>query len=314
MNGANTPWDAWNDFGGSYDASFWKAHFASLHASGVNSSRVWISCSGEVGIRIDAQGQVTGATPEHWAHLDDFLATAQEQGIYVMATLMSFDHFEAGAADRWLSWIQSDAAIQSYVASYVVPFVERYRSNPYLWSIDLMNEPDWVHEHSGVSWDRLRTYFSRAAKAIHDNSPILVTVGMAMPKYQTGTCSGCTGNQISDTQLAAIVPGAALDFYSPHHYDWAGDVWGNPLESNPVAYGYDVSKPYLFGEVPAKGTKNHTLTDDLSNAANHGYVGVMPWTSNGVDDNGGFQEVSIAAAAFAAQHMDLVFPACPQLQ
>ena len=63
MNGANTPWNEWDDFGGNYDATWWSSHYADLREVGVNSSRVWITCSGEVGIDIGSDGAVLGATP-----------------------------------------------------------------------------------------------------------------------------------------------------------------------------------------------------------------------------------------------------------
>ena len=78
--------------------------------------------------------------------------------------------------------------IDSLVANYVVPFVNRYKSNPWLWSIDLCNEPDWVHENANcgrLPWEPLQTYFGRASAAIHANSEILVTVGI------------CHGSQVS---------------------------------------------------------------------------------------------------------------------
>ncbi|HPD19189.1 MAG TPA: hypothetical protein PLF61_05955, partial [Candidatus Goldiibacteriota bacterium] len=28
MCGANTPWDNWNDFGGSYDSAWWDSHYS----------------------------------------------------------------------------------------------------------------------------------------------------------------------------------------------------------------------------------------------------------------------------------------------
>jgi hypothetical protein len=227
MNGANTPWHRWNDFGGGYDSAWWSDHYATLREAGINSSRVWITCNGEVGIDIAEDGTVLGATPEHWEHLDDFFAIAEEQQIYVMATLMSFDHFEDRNASRWRAWLASDEAIDSYVENYVRPFLERYGDNPYLWSIDLINEPDWVHERLGVSFDRLRAYFARAARAIHAESEVLVTVGMGSPKYNA-RCVGCQ-NEISDALLREALddPDVYLDFYSPHYYDWVGREWGN---------------------------------------------------------------------------------------
>jgi hypothetical protein len=311
MNGANTPWHRWDDFGGDYDASWWSAHYADLHGAGLNSSRVWITCSGEVGIDIAPDGAVLGATPAHWEALDSYFAIAEEKQIYVMATLMSFDHFRDGSASRWKAWIASDAHIDSYVESYLIPFLERYGQSPYLWSIDLMNEPDWAHERSGISFDRLRAYFARAARAIHENGDVLVTVGMAAPKYNA-MCPGCEPS-ISDAQLREAVddPAVYLDFYSPHYYDWVGNVWGNSLHQAPDASNYPIDKPLLIGEHPAHGTAGHTLTDDLEAALSNGWQGTMPWTSNGVDGNGGFAQVSAAATSFRDAHPWLVFPGCP---
>ena len=311
MNGANTPWDRWDDFGGNYDATFWSEHYAELHDAGVNSSRVWITCSGTVGIDIAADGTVLGATPEHWEHLDSFFAIAQERQIYVMATLMSFDHFEDGAASRWRAWLASDAAIDSYVENYLIPFLERYGQSPYLWSIDLINEPDWVYERWDISFERLRAYFARGARAIHENSDVLVTVGMGSPKYNA-RCPGCQ-QAISDAQLREAVndPAVYLDFYSPHYYEWVGELWGNTLYDSPAGTSFPLDKPAMIGEFPARGTLGHTLTEDIEAAFSYGWQGTMPWTSNGVDENGGFAEVSVAASAFRNARPSLVFPSCP---
>jgi hypothetical protein len=62
MNGANTPWNNWNDFGGNYKSSWWDAEFNRIKKSGGNSTRIWISCSGEVGLIISADGTVSGAS------------------------------------------------------------------------------------------------------------------------------------------------------------------------------------------------------------------------------------------------------------
>ncbi|HEX6277268.1 MAG TPA: hypothetical protein VFZ53_29705, partial [Polyangiaceae bacterium] len=311
MNGANTPWHRWNDFGGGYDGAWWSGHFAEMHDAGLNSSRVWITCSGEVGIDIAADGSVLGATPEHWEHLDGFFAIAEEREIYVMATLISFDHFESGSQSRWKAWIASDDAIDSYVENYLVPFLERYRENPYLWSIDLANEPDWAYEREGISWERLRAYFARAARAIHEHSDVLVTVGMASPKY-SAPCAGCEP-AITDRQLRETLddPNVYLDFYSPHYYDWVGPVWGNTLHLRPESTNFPPGKPMVIGEHPARGTTGHTLTQDVESAYANGWHGTMPWTSNGVDRNGGFAEVSAAATSFRDANPAVVFPSCP---
>ncbi|MCX7681276.1 MAG: cellulose-binding domain-containing protein [Anaerolineae bacterium] len=311
INGANTPWNNWNDFGGSYNASWWDNHFQQLHANGVNATRVWITCSGEVGINIDSSGYVSGATQAHWNHLDSFFQIAQNRQVYIMATLMSFDHFQNtySTYQRWRNWINSDSNIDSYINNYLIPFLNRYGNNPWLWSIDLMNEPDWVYENAEcgqIPWDRLQVYFAKAAKAIHENSQVLVTVGMGMPKYQSGSCSGWQGNKIADSALRARVndPDVYIDFYSSHYYNWQAQWWGIPFYQSPTNYyGADLGKAVLIGETPATGSTGHTLTEDYENAYLNGWQGVMAWKSTS-----DFDEIIAATNAFRNHHDELVFP------
>jgi hypothetical protein len=317
INGANTPWNNWNDFGGNYNATWWSDHFQQLHDNGVNATRVWIIDSGEVGIVISDAGVVSGPTAKHFTDLDSFFQIAQQKQIYIMATLMSFDSFKNTYTTypKWRNWLNSDANIDSYVTNYLVPFVNRYKSNPYLWSIDLMNEPDWVvelAEDGQFPWARLQSYFARASRAIHANSSILVTVGMGMPKYMSSCSNGCQGNMIADSALRAVVndPNVRIDFYSSHYYPWEDPYFGGiPFYQSPASYfGADPGKPALIGEEPANGSTGHTLAQDYENAFTNGWQGVMPWTSNGVDGNGGFTQVTSATVPFRNNHPSVVFP------
>ena len=94
LTGMNAPWQAWNDFGGKFDEEYWGSVFKMMNEDGFNSCRIWITCSGEVGINIDENGYVSGATDAHWEDLDKLFALAAENEIYIMANLMSFDHFK----------------------------------------------------------------------------------------------------------------------------------------------------------------------------------------------------------------------------
>lgn len=315
FNAANTPWNAWNDFGGSFDATWWGNHFKSLHDNGVNATRVWITCNGETGINIATDGTVSGATAAHWSNLDTLFQLAKTNGIYIMATLMSFDHFNTSHPNymSWRNMISNSSKTDTFVNNYIVPFVNRYKSNPYLWSIDLVNEPDWIYEdaaNGNLSWAVLQRYFAKAAVAIHSNSQILVTVGMAMVKYNSDTVSGAQGNKISDAALQAQVnqAGAKVDFYSVHYYDWMGQYWGNPFYQTPAAFGLGTSKPALLGETPGNGTSGHTLTQDYESGYANGWQGAQAWTSNGVDGNGNFSTLIPATNAFRTNHAALVFP------
>ena len=315
INGANTPWHHWNELGGDFDPDWWNAHFQLLHSRGINATRIWISCSGDIGIEIDENGHVSGATPAYWADLGRLLDLARMHEVYVLATLMSFDHFNSKHHNfkKWRRWISTDEGIDSYIKNYLHPLLERYGRAPRLWAIDLMNEPEWVFENAEdgkIPWERLQSYFARAASEIHHESQALVTIGMAMPKYNSDVANSAQGNKVSDASLRTVFdsPGARLDFYSTHYYDWCEPLWGNALYLSPQAYGLPTDKPSIVGEFPAHGTKGHTVTGDYESAFQNGWEGAMGWTSNSVDSNGGISELGGATLAFKQGHAELVFP------
>lgn len=318
INGVNTPWDNWNDFGGKMDGKFWTDEFAELHENGINATRIWITCNGDVGITIDENGYVTGATDSHWKHLDYLFSYAEQYHIYIMATLISFDHFKDTNQTHmsWRAMVQDEAKIDSYVENYLIPFCERYGDCEYLWSIDLCNEPDWVYENGEcgrISWEHLNNYFAKCAAAIHENSKILVTIGYGMVKY----CSDkYNANYSTDKYLQSRYSdkNAYLDFYSPHFYGWQASWMGIPFEMTPKQFGLDSSKPCLFGEMPANaltvkdGGKDMDLTACYLGAYENGWKGIMPWTSNGVDACGDMTQIAPASAAILEKIESLIFP------
>lgn len=85
INGANTPWNNWNDFGGSYNSGWYDNEFSRIKNAGGNATRIWITCIGEVGINIDSSGYVSGATQAHWDNLADMFQLAQKNQIYILA-------------------------------------------------------------------------------------------------------------------------------------------------------------------------------------------------------------------------------------
>jgi hypothetical protein len=250
---------------------------------------------------------VTGCTPAFWSDVEKLLESAGKHQVYIMATLLSFDHFSEHHANhaRWRKMLTDGGNIDALVSHYVVPFVARYKDNPWLWSIDLCNEPDWIYENAScgkISWDWIQLYVAKAALAIHTTSRILVTVGLAMgPKYQ----SSRRMDVFSDAVLQAKAGGsslARLDFYSPHHYDWVTRIYGNPFTESPRAYGLDADKPAVIGEYPAKGTAGRSSTQDYEDAYLNGWQGVLGWTSNGVDANGSLEQLGPATRAFRDNH------------
>lgn len=297
MNGANTPWKSWNDFGGSFSKSYWNDHFKELHEAGVNAVRVWISCNGTSGMGIKPDGNFIAATPKHWTDLDKLFEAAEKNGIYIMATLMSFDHFKKSNSNAmaWASLLGSEAKMDTYINNYLIPFCKRYDSYNSLWSIDLCNEPDWINENDEcgkLAWSKITKFFAKEAAAIHENSDILVTIGFGMIKYNS---TKYTANYGSDASLQKAFKSdkAYLDFYSPHFYEWEAQWYGFPFDKTPVDFGLDGTKPMVIGEFPASGftgipagSQEMTATQCYINAYNYGWNGIFAWTSNGVDDCG----------------------------
>lgn len=324
MNGVNTPWDNWNDFGGNYDHNFWDSEFQKIRQAGGNASRIWISCNGDVGIEISETGFVSGATGAHWEDLDDMFSLAEKHHIYIMATLTSFDHTKNTYKkfQSWRNMLTDTANVSSYVNNYVIPFINRYKDNPYLWCIDICNEIEWLHENSecgSFPWETLQYFVARVAAAVHDNSLVPVTMGSAGVKWN-GTCTNCIGNFWSDENLQSQYnsPKAFLDFYSPHYYGWNVRSFGNfALEMTPADYGIN-DRPCMIGENPAKGifrqdqTGKNLLEVPIDQAYiktwQQGWKGLLVWTSNGVDGNGSLVDCAAGLKAFQEQYPELVSP------
>ena len=324
MNGVNTPWDNWNDFGGEYDHDFWDTEFRKIRRAGGNASRIWITCNGDVGINISAEGVVSGATPSHWEDLDDMFALAARHQVYVMATLISFDHTK-NTYKKYQSWrnlFADTAKVSSYVNSYVIPFIHRYKENPYLWCVDICNEPEWMHENTecgNIPWERLQFFAARVAAAVHETSDVLVTLGSAGTKWN-GTCPNCEGNFWSDRNLQSQYPSpqAFLDFYSPHFYGWNVRYFGNfALDKSPADFGLD-DRPCMVGENPAGGVfrqdpdgRNNVevpISEAFIKTWENGWKGLLVWTSNGVDRNGTLKDCGPGLTAFQKKYPDLVSP------
>ncbi|MCL2810259.1 MAG: hypothetical protein FWD24_09405 [Treponema sp.] len=329
INGANTPWNNWNDFGGNYNHTWWEKHFIKLRETGINAVRVWINCNNDNGaLLINNNGKIDGASDKHWEHLDQFFQIAAQNQLYIKAVILSHEHFKnTGARSepfKWRSMVCNKDAVMSFAQNYTIPFLKRYSDNPYLWSIDICNEPDWIYENiecGQLSWEQISYFIAVNASVIHENSKVLVTVGAGFPKYNSDLNKN-RGNKFSDSFLQNLYPNknAYLDFWSMHYFDWAGPYYSvpfyiSPYGSLPDGFGLDISKPAMIGECSARGSKgktegteNNTVITDYENAIKNGWQGVMPWTSNCVDEYGDFSDFAPASKHMIENYKDLIFP------
>ena len=279
LNGTNTPWDKWNDFGGGFNLTWWNNEFRQLQELHINCTRVWITCDGNnAGIKIDDNGTVSGVNPLFWVHVDQLMEIAQDKQIYTMIALISFDHTKPGNpnASKWIHMYNSEANRQSFVDNYAIPFVNRYKDNPYFFAVDVGNELEWVWENHGVASANVIDLISRVADGVKSNSDVLVCQGWgAGIKYNTSARGG-SGNYLANVNV---------DFYNVHYYDWQNQWFGNPFDRSPAYYNIN-SKPCIIGEACAKGSAGYTALQCYQKAFEQGWQGLMVWTSNGVDGNG----------------------------
>jgi hypothetical protein len=279
LNGTNTPWDKWNDFGGDFDYNWWNNEFQQLKDLHINCTRVWITCDGNnTGIKINDDGYISGVDSLFWTHVDQLMEIAENKQIYVMIALISFDHTKPGNANasKWIKMYNSEANRQSFVDNYAVPFVNRYRDNPYFFAVDVGNELEWVWENHGVPSDSVINLIAQVADGVKSNSEVLVCQGWgAGIKYNTSAHGG-SGNYLADVNV---------DFYNIHYYDWQNQWFGNPFDRSPSYYSMN-SKPCIIGEARAKGSAGYTALQCYQKAFENGWQGLMVWTSNGVDGNG----------------------------
>jgi hypothetical protein len=308
INGTNTPWNKWNEVGGNFDENFWREEFARLVIYGVNSTRVWLSCDANGHVGITGDGYVTGPTEKFWNDLDILMDIAGEYQVYLMAAPISFDHTRQGKdMEAWKKMYGDPGNRQSFVDNYIIELVTRYGANPWFFAVDVANEIEWVWENHGVNRDDVIDLIARVANGVHNNSDILVTQGMgAGPKYCSSVFTD--GNLVSDESLNSKQPGAYLDFYKLHYYQWQNQWFSNPFDRSPEDWGIN-DKPCVIGECRANGTNaGYTYPEAVTRAFELGWQGIMPWTSNPVGSLGTIYDHGPGSLAFTRAYPELVYP------
>ena len=298
INGANTPWIAWNDFGGNYSSNNWDKAFQDLADANINYTRVCITCNSDnTGVIIDSTGEISGVTQDFWEDVDSLMQIAESKKIYLMIALTSFDHViykqnKNFYYDSWINMYKSELNRLSFINNFVIPFVNRYKDNPYFFALEPANEIEWVFENSEVTQAQVQDLVALTANAVHANSSILVFQGTgAGPKYLSDNFWAT--DLFGDAALSSFRTGAHLDFYNVHHYEWMTQYWGTPYDKTPADY-YINTKPSIVGEFPAIGSDGYTTLQCFQNIYSNGWKGAMAWTSNGVDSNGDIDDMKTA--------------------
>jgi hypothetical protein len=156
----------------------------------------------------------------------------------------------------------------------------------------------------------MQRFCAMIAAAIHQNSSKMVTVGSASLKWNSDLNPPCVGNLWSDAALQAAynAPGAKLDFYQIHYYDWM-NPWYDPYTAGRTPAYWKLDKPVIIGETPA-GDGIHTVADQINSAYANGLAGIMPWSyADTLGGSVGFDKVKNQLKSFRDAHASIVdFP------
>ncbi|MCL1938664.1 MAG: cellulase family glycosylhydrolase [Candidatus Azobacteroides sp.] len=331
FNGINTAWQ-WNsdyrlDFlGRNYDANWWNSEFTKYVQNNINLARIWIHGGGNSSPSLNGDGLVTGASSSFWTDMDKLVALSKEKRIYIMPTFWSFDmtinNYNAVNWNQFRQIINDENKTKWYCEYFLVPFVQRYKDEPYVLGFDICNEPEhmWRDANCGnLSRNNVIRFLAICASYIHKNTTKPVTVGSMWIICNSDKYKGWTdqeayaGNNYSESSLRAQYndPDAYLDFYSPHWYQWQSS--GSYFTTS-IGYWLDNgNRPVLIGETPGYNVNennwNTTLANAYLNAYWNGYSGVCAWKSPWENDGyGTFAGITPATNTFYQNYPNLVYP------
>lgn len=203
INGVNTPWHYWNEFGAPvYDYVWWDSEFQRMQQCGVNAVRVWLSCDGALNsLQLDADGTCNGPTSDFWDDVDSLMTLCETYQIYIIPTLFSFDHFSWNKenSERWHLMIGNEEKLDTLIENYIVALVNRYKNNKYVLAVDLCNEIDGLAENADVSTPRntLCTPVGNGSKTVSFDKRVSdYVVGQSL--YINGEYMGDVTERVSD--------------------------------------------------------------------------------------------------------------------
>ncbi len=321
FNGINTPWENFNDLGGSFNYEWWNSEFQKYADNHINLARVWIHCEGKNSPETDSNGYVAGASDLFWKQMDQLVRISKEKKVYLLPSLWSFDMVNDKNATfgKYRKLLNDTNNIKSYIDNFLIPLIKRYNNEPYILAWEICNEPEWMMEHDADGkFPRtvIQLFHAMCAAAIHKNCKKPVTTGSASVKWNSTIFNYLrenAGNCWSDSALKAVYKdkNAYLDFYQVHWYAWQAQHLSSPYIQTTRYYKID-DKPVIIGESVGADVCDpyfcQTLVQMYENAWLNGYSGVCAWKTLQNDGQGTFENISVATNIFYKNHPALVFP------
>jgi hypothetical protein len=295
---------AWNQPGVSGEPAV-ATELATMAAGGVNVIRWWLwpDFRGD-GVIFDASDTPTGLGGTALADVERALELAEQNDLYVMLTIFSFDNFRATRMESTLKvrgitpMVVDDAKRRALMDTVVAPLARAVEASPHakrMVAWDMINEPEWAingaslyggdpafdpqTDLSTVSHAQMETFLSDTLKTLRANSKAQITVGGTAFKWRNAWSK------------------LDLDFHQFHMYDWVNMYW--PYDQTPMSYGLS-DKPVVMGEFPMAGLTGAPYAKLLESWFGNKYAGALGWAFTDAMFSGS-RDLS-AVKAFADAH------------
>lgn len=327
LNGVNAPWQWQSDCSISFmrrnfDWNYWNTELQKYADNKVNVVRIWLHGNGDYSPALNGSGSVNAyaSNDQFWSDMDNLVSLAASKKIYLMPTFWSFDMASTNGSNysQYRQILTDDNKAGSYINNFLIPFVQRYASNNWVFGYDLCNEPEhiWRDANCGkLSEWWVTRFFARCAAAVHQNCSKPVTIGSMWAVYNSSTLGTGDGdpaagyNRYSDANMKNYFndPGAYLDFYSPHWYQWQGS--NGPFNRTVAQWIGTDDKPVITGETYGGDLSFITMANFYNYSYNNGFDGTMGWKNACENDGyGTWNGVKNGLSAFYYAHPNLVYP------
>lgn len=187
---------------------------------GVNSIRLWLNWYVWRGIY---ENRTAGNWPEYIPQIDLLIDECSKQGIYVILDFHQYSGYEFTGVyntpetfkQEWIAWL--------------VEVVDRYKDNPTVVGIDIINESQAAH------WGSVEAYYSamlEAAQAVHNANPnILIIIETGIQQHPRWSRFD---QYLIDNPIHAQVPNVVYSFHRYYFQEYIYRSYAYPTPSGPM--------------------------------------------------------------------------------
>jgi hypothetical protein len=292
---------AWGQQGVSQNVAQYDGDLATMRSNGVSAIRWWIfpDFRGD-GVTFDANGLPTGISATAAADIQEALALAAKNDVYLVFTLFSFDAFTpttttSGVTIRSLAPMVADPTQLTTVINNVAkPIAQAAAASPNvdrLLGWDIVNEPEWAVAATGDAPGG-QDFTPNSALTTVTLAQMKALISGVVPMLKAATPNALTSVGWAAAKWSwAFNDITSLDFNQPHIYGWVDEYW--PYTQTPTQLGYP-GKPTVYGEFflanmpfapDAGGTDPADFATILDTWWTNGFAGAWGWSFSSAPAN-----------------------------